>query len=147
MTSSDAVVSGSPAKPQLGLVSQLGRFVIIGVLSAGVDFGIYHAVLAVGVWSAVAKGISFICGTTTSYLLNRKYTFRANGSGGAAAKFAVLYGVTFFVNVGVNQLSLYLLGTLTWRYSAAWVIAQGVATAINFVMLRTFVFRETRQSS
>jgi putative flippase GtrA len=31
---------------------------------------------------------------------------------------------------------------MPWRVSLAWVIAQAVATVINFVMLRTVVFRE-----
>lgn len=144
MTSSDAVVADAqPAQPvQLGLVGQLVRFVAIGVLAAGVDFGTYHLVLSFGVWASVCKAISFILGTTTAYLLNRKFTFRASGTSGEVAKFALLYIVTFFVNVGVNALMLSLMSHWSWRYNVAWLIAQGVATAINFVMLRTVVFRE-----
>jgi putative flippase GtrA len=41
----------------------------------------------------------------------------------------------------VNALALALLSAMPARYTVAWVIAQGVATAINFVMLRTVVFR------
>jgi putative flippase GtrA len=145
VTSSDAVVSEPAAPAQLGLVNQLVRFVGIGVLAAGVDFGVYHLELAFGIWAAVAKGVSFILGTTTAYLLNRRYTFRANGGGATVAKFMLLYGVTFFVNVGVNALALHLLGAWSWRYNVAWVIAQGVATAINFVMLRTVVFRASAE--
>jgi putative flippase GtrA len=36
---------------------------------------------------------------------------------------------------------LQVLGDFRWHVSVAWVIAQAVATAINFVMLRTVVFR------
>jgi putative flippase GtrA len=45
------------------------------------------------------------------------------------------------VNVGVNALMLHLLPSFSWRITVAWVVAQGVATVINFVMLRTVVFR------
>lgn len=128
----------------VGLMAQLTRFVLVGGLSAVVDYGTYqlfHSYL--GIWVHLAKAMSFILGTTTAYLLNRRWTFN-NASGGRAsvAKFVALYTVTFFVNVGVNALMLQLLGgQLQWQISVAWVVAQAVATAINFVMLRTVVFR------
>jgi putative flippase GtrA len=49
--------------------------------------------------------------------------------------------VTFFVNVGVNAVVLHVLPEFPLRITVAWVIAQGLATVINFVMLRTVVFR------
>lgn len=127
----------------MGLVAQLSRFVVIGVLSALVDFGIYHGLLAIDVVHPVAKGVSFIFGTTTAYLLNRRFTF-ANSQGSARfAGFVLLYGTTFAINVGMNSLMLAVLPEMPLRVSVAWVIAQGTATVINFVMLRTVVFRST----
>ena len=52
-----------------------------------------------------------------------------------------LYAVTFAVNIGVNSGALALLPTMAFQTTVAWVIAQGTATVINFVMLRTVVFR------
>lgn len=127
--------------PRLGLAAQLTRFVAVGVLSALVDFGIYHGLLALGLFPSAAKAISFVCGTTTAYLLNRRFTFRSTGGRARIAGFVLLYGTTFVINVGTNALMLAVLPTMPLRVSAAWVIAQGVATAINFVMLRTVVFR------
>ena len=128
-----------------GLFRQIGSFVVIGVLAAVIDFGVYHLLLNLGLWVPVSKGISFILGTTTAYLLNKRYTFTGANTGGKGrfAAFVALYGTTFAVNVGVNSLALALIplppGTLA--ESVAWVIAQGTATVINFVMLRTVVFR------
>lgn len=125
-----------------GLRGQLGRFVAVGLVSAVVDFGVYHLLLAVGTWAPVAKGISFILGTTTAYLLNRRFTFTASKGGrGRFAGFVALYGTTFALNVGMNTLALALLPAMPLRTSLAWVLAQGTATAVNFVMLRTVVFR------
>jgi putative flippase GtrA len=131
------------APAELGLGAQLVRFVAIGVVSALVDFGIYHGLLALGVWATAAKAVSFICGTTTAYLLNRRFTFASAGGGGRLAGFMLLYGTTFALNVGTNALMLAVLPAMPWRVSVAWVIAQGVATTVNFVMLRTVVFRPT----
>ncbi|HEY7593485.1 MAG TPA: GtrA family protein [Actinophytocola sp.] len=129
--------------PRIGLVSQLGRFVLIGGFCALVDFGVYQGLLHLGLWVHLAKALSFIAGTTTAYFLNRRFTFAAGRNDGIAQAggFVLLYTVTFFVNVGTNALLLALLPTSRWEIALAWVIAQATATTINFVMLRTVVFR------
>ncbi len=135
--------SPAPAGPTSpGLVGQLTRFVAVGAVAALVDYGVYQLLLQSGLWVHAAKAISFILGTTTAYLLNRRFTF-AGATGGHArfAGFVALYATTFTINVGVNALALALLPTMPLRYTIAWVIAQGTATAINFAMLRTVVFR------
>jgi putative flippase GtrA len=124
-----------------GLVAQLSRFVAVGAFCALVDFGVYHGLLALGVYVHAAKAVSFICGTTTAYVLNRRFTFDAAGGKGRFAGFVALYGTTFALNVGVNALALALLPTMPLRITVAWVLAQGTATLVNFVMLRTVVFR------
>jgi putative flippase GtrA len=129
--------------PKLGLVSQLVRFVLVGGFCALVDFGVYQLLLHLGLWVHLAKALSFIAGTTTAYFLNRRFTFAAARRGGAsqAGGFALLYTVTFFVNVGTNALLLAVLPQSSWEIVLAWVIAQATATTINFVLLRTVVFR------
>ena len=126
-----------------GLFGQLSRFVLVGALSACVDYGIYQALLHLDVWVHAAKAVSFVCGTTTAYLLNRRFTFASAAGGGRLAGFMLLYGTTFALNVGTNALMLAVLPAMPLRVSVAWVIAQGVATTVNFVMLRTVVFRPT----
>jgi putative flippase GtrA len=136
------VTATRSAPAELGLVAQLTRFVAIGALSALVDFGAYHGLLTLGMWVHAAKAVSFILGTTTAYLLNRRFTFAAAGRGGSRfAGFVLLYGTTFALNIGMNALMLAVLPPMPLRVSLAWVIAQGTATVINFVMLRTVVFR------
>ena len=126
----------------LGLAAQLSRFVAVGTLSALVDLGVYLGLLTLGTWVHGAKAISFILGTTTAYLLNRRYTFSASHGGTARfAGFMLLYGTTFTINISMNALMLGVLPQLPFRVTIAWVIAQGTATAINFVLLRTVVFR------
>jgi putative flippase GtrA len=132
----------APGQAKLGLAAQLSRFVAIGAVSALVDFGIYHGLLALGLFPSGSKAISFICGTTTAYLLNRRFTFASAGGRSRVAGFVALYATTFALNVGTNALMLAVLPAMPLRTSAAWVIAQGVATVINFVMLRTVVFRD-----
>ncbi|MGQ0839661.1 GtrA family protein [Actinokineospora sp.] len=126
-----------------GLVHQLLRFVMVGGFCALVDSGTYWLLLQADLWVHLAKALSFIAGTTTAYFLNKRFTFVGARDRGAAQAggFALLYTVTFFVNVGTNALMLHLLPEIRWEYAVAWVVAQGLGTVINFVMLRTVVFR------
>jgi putative flippase GtrA len=131
---------------RLGLVNQLFRFVLIGGACAVVDFGTYSLLLGALGWPvSLSKSISFILGTTCSYLINRKFTFSGANTGNTRAKavgFALVYTVTFFVNVGTNQLLVLLFDArLPWQFTLFWVIAQGIGTLINFVMLKWVVFR------
>lgn len=135
-------VGTPPDTGRPGLAGQALRFVLVGVLAAGVDFGVYQLLLHMGLLASAAKAVSFICGTVTAYVLNRRWTFNATGGAASAVRFAILYSVTFFVNVGVNALALHLLAGQRWQVALAWVIAQGTATIINFVLLRMVVFRE-----
>jgi putative flippase GtrA len=135
-----APVTATRTEPA-GLFGQLTRFVAVGAVSALVDLGVYQLLLHLGLWVHAAKAISFILGTTTAYLLNRRFTFAAAGGTGRFAGFVALYGTTFALNVGVNALALAVLPDMPLRITVAWVLAQGTATVVNFVMLRSVVFR------
>lgn len=134
-------VEAEPGSARLGLLDQLVRFVLVGGFSALVDYGTYYALLSLGLWIHGAKAIGFIAGTTTAYLLNRRLTFRARGGRGRFAAFLGLYATTFVVNVGMNALMLGLLPQAWWEITLAFVVAQGTATTINFVVLRSVIFR------
>ena len=133
------VVEGS--SDRRGLLGQLVRFALVGVLGAAVDYGVYQLSLHLGLWVTAARTLSFICGTATVYAINRRWTFGVEGGARRAAGFALLYGTTFFVIIGVNELALALLPENSWRITLAWVLSQGFGTAVNFVMLRLVVFR------
>ncbi len=124
------------------LVGQLVRFAVVGVFSAVVDLSVYTLALHLGLWVHAARALSFICGTSTAYALNRRWAFGVEGSRRRALGFVLLYGTTFFVILGVNALALAVLPEHWWTITLAWAISQGFGTAVNFVMLRTVVFRD-----
>lgn len=127
--------------PNLTLPTQVWRFIVTGGLAAVVDFGLYVALLATGLHVNVAKTISFIAGTTTAYLINRRWTFQVPHSAARFVAVCVLYGVTYLVQVGINYLFYMTWEDKPWRVPVAFVIAQGTATVINFIVQRAVIFR------
>ncbi|HEY5820786.1 MAG TPA: GtrA family protein [Propionibacteriaceae bacterium] len=134
----------------LPLRTQLIRFVLTGGLSAIVDFGLLVALMhGFGSWPGLdhtpAKALSFVAGTTTAYLINRRWTFRAEPSKRRFLAVVALYAVTFALQVGLFS----LIFTAMTRQSFAeltvqvvgFVVAQGVATTVNFVVQRAVIFR------
>ncbi|WP_115281620.1 GtrA family protein [Mycolicibacterium tokaiense] len=127
--------------PNLSLGTQVWRFLVTGGLSAVVDFGLYLLFLQLGWHVNVAKTVSFIAGTTTAYLINRRWTFQATPSRARFIAVMVLYALTYAVQVGINYLFYTGWDDKPWRVPVAFVIAQGTATVINFVVQRAVIFR------
>ncbi|ORW14876.1 hypothetical protein AWC18_20500 [Mycolicibacter nonchromogenicus] len=126
----------------VALSTQVWRFLVTGALSAVVDFGLYLLLyLGAGVPVDIAKAISFVAGTTTAYLINRRWTFQSAAHAGRFVAVMVLYALTFGVQVGINHVCLAVLDYQRWALPVAFVAAQGTATVINFVVQRTLIFR------
>lgn len=137
------MTAGRDTRPSLG--AQLLRFVVAGGLSAIVDYGLLLALSAFGLDPRAAKALSFVAGTTTAYLINRRWTFQAEPSRRRFAAVVALYAVTFAVQVGL--FALLYPWALGWSDSMliantlGFVVAQGVATTVNFVVQRAVIFR------
>ena len=121
------------AKPGLGWLGLISFGLLVALMNL---FGLDHT---------LAKALSFIAGTTTAYQINRRWTFVAEPSKRRFVAVMALYGVTFALQVGIFAVLypwvLTTWGSVTIAQVVGFVIAQGIATAVNFVVQRTLIFR------
>ncbi|HCR86376.1 MAG TPA: GtrA family protein [Alphaproteobacteria bacterium] len=123
---------------------QIKRFIICGGSAAITDFLTYYLFLELFTPSP-SKALSFICGAVVAYFSNKFYTFeQKQRSYYEMLRFGLLYLLTFFVNVGSNKLSLYLLAELLSEAQAvffSFVIATFITMCCNFIGQKFFVFK------
>lgn len=126
--------------------SALFRFILVGGFSAIVDLGstlfLRFAFEMTDNWS---KAIGFILGTLTAYLINRRWTFNAAPSTRRFIITMLTYGLTFIVQVGLYRVGIPWLEGFNlnafWVRVFSFIIAQGTATILNFLIQRFFIFR------
>ncbi|QUH06502.1 GtrA family protein [Saccharopolyspora erythraea] len=122
-------------------MTQAFRFGLVGVVGAVVDYGSLLVMVGLGLWDSPARALSFAAGSTTAYLLNRRWTFTSKRNAREAAAVAVVYAMTFALIVGAYAAADRLLPASPWHLTLAWAVSQGIGTTFNFLAQRTLVFR------
>lgn len=142
----DGFQSEHTTRAQRIIQSQLVKFVLVGGFSAVVDFGSTALfTFAFGLSDGVAKALGFVLGTLTAYFINRRWTFQAEPSGRRFVITMATYGLTFAVQWGLYKVSIpWLEGfdlNAFWVRAISFVIAQGTATVLNFLIQKFFIFK------
>ena len=130
------------------LRGQSTKFAITGGISAVIDAGltwIFQIALAL-LGNIEARSVGFFFGTLTAYLLNRRWTFRAQPSKRRFAMVALTYALTYAVYIVIYRWAFpFFDHSLDWRSTyalvASFILAQGTATVINFFVQRWLIFR------
>jgi len=133
------------------LKQQLVPFLLVGVGCAVIDFGITYALdVPLGWQRDFAKAVGWVFGTLAAYVLNSKFSFQSKINAKKASAVFVLYAVTFAVQMvlwRVTDSPLTSLGLVNpWKNVVSFVIAQGVATVVNFELQRHLIFREAKKT-
>lgn len=126
--------------------SSLFRFILVGGFSAIVDLGCtLFFRFAFGMSDNLSKTIGFILGTLTAYLINRRWTFNAAPSKRRFVITMITYGLTYLVQIGLYKVGIPWLEGFDlnefWVRVFSFVIAQGAATILNFLIQRFIIFR------
>ncbi len=137
-------VAGVPA----GLTGQLIRFAAVGAASTLAYLALY-ALLRTGVGAQWANLIALLVTAVANTAVNRRVTFRIQGSDGAW-RHHVQGLVVFGIGLGLTSGTLALLHAVatppTWVELAALIVANLLATAARFLLMRIWVFRAAHRS-
>ena len=123
---------------------QFSRFVIIGFLNTGLDWATFFALTS---WVAffgkhilIANTFAFAVGFTSSYIFNRRWTFRSQDN-----RIGRQLSVFLLVNLAGLGISQTILGTV-YAATESRLLSKTTAVAItlfwNFFAGRTFAFKK-----
>jgi putative flippase GtrA len=124
-------------------------FAAVGAINTVLDFGLFYALISLG--PLKANVISTLAATTSSYLMNRYWTYRDRAGGQAVHREYLLFFGFNLVGLGIQEAILgtakYGLGLHEGDSSLELLLfkAFGVAVAMvfRFWAYRTFVFTST----
>lgn len=130
---------------------EISRFIISGICAVATDMLFYY-ILSQFINISTAKGISFLIGTVTAYLMNKYYTFeQKQKSFKEVVKFIILYLTSLCANIGVNKLCfiiipeifafLHIPDNYQLLKLLAFLFATGTSTIINFTGQKFWVFK------
>lgn len=117
---------------------QIVRFLITGLLAAGIDFGIYYLLFGIA-GIHIAKAVSFISATAFTYIFNKFWTFDHKVmSWKEILRFVLFYIVSMGLNNIVNQEVFSLFHSKLGGFAAA----TAVCAVFNFFGLKLLVFKK-----
>ncbi|WP_424530896.1 glycosyltransferase [Sphaerisporangium viridialbum] len=128
-----------------GMVRQLPRFVVVGVVSTLAYLALFWVLRGVTP-AVVANAVALLVTAVANTAANRRFTFGVTGSAGAL-RHQVEGLVAFFVGLALTTGTLALLPASAPRSVelAGVVVANGAATLVRFVLLRAWVFSPGRR--
>lgn len=138
-----AVLMARPGADRLRLLGELLRFGVVGTVGFVVDAAVLTLGLQAGLGPWLGRALSYLAGATTTFSLNRAWTFRQAGRGGVVRQWAVflLVNLLGFACNYATYAALITLSPLVAAHPVLGVAAGSLAGLVgNFAMSRRFVF-------
>ena len=126
------------------------RFVLVGAIGTGVQYGIYYILLGVfqykwpdvGVLTSLAFTIGFVVEMVLNYFMTSFYTFRVRPSLKNAGGFIIGRTLNYFIQIGLLNILIWLHMSEEW----AGLTAIALAGIINYFVLLPFYKDKKRDS-
>ncbi|MBI4132918.1 MAG: GtrA family protein [Candidatus Sungbacteria bacterium] len=149
------IIAGSFFSRRIAVAYQFSKFLLVGGLNFLVDLGVLNILIfatgiAGGFYVVSFKAVAFLVAVTSSFLLNKFWTFRAlsvEHAGLQFFEFLVVSGVGIAVNVGIFALVNNWLGPQAGIDDKTWASVSAGSAAIagllwNFLGYKFVVFRK-----
>lgn len=126
---------------------QFLRFCVVGVVGLAVDLAVLYATAWALGWYG-ARVLSFTAAATTTWWLNRRYTFQAGAAGSSVLQQYLRYMVSMLGGAALNYTAY--VATLHWLNvpgKAALGVALGSCAGLlsNYLTARHLVFKQRHQ--
>jgi len=125
------------------LKRELLFFVINGLVSVTIAYGVYLQLMAVGLLVELASGLAYFAGMIYGFFANKCLTFRderKNSTTAKIARYVLLHIGTLLLNVQVNSFLLGVLRGLSLDFFIAFISAIGISTIINYIGMKYWIF-------
>ncbi|WP_236552541.1 GtrA family protein [Belnapia sp. F-4-1] len=144
LTGPDLAAASFATRNGGGMLGELLRFGTVGVAGFIVDAGVLTAGIALGTGPWLGRVLSYLAAATTTFALNRAWTFRASRREGGLGRqwllFLLVNVLGFLCNYGTYA-ALVAGVPLVAAHPVIGVAAGSLAgLAANFLMSRRFVF-------
>ena len=126
------------------VIIQIIRYVIVGLISNLILFGAYIYLTTLGVGPKIAMSVLYILGVIQTFVFNKRWSFRFNGSfTPALMRYATSYILGYVINFSAFMLLVDRMG-----FPHQWV--QGVMIVsiaiLLFIAQRYWVFAPSKRS-
>ena len=126
---------------------ELRYFLIVGIVAVLIDYLVYFFLENLFLNITRAKIFGFISGTAFAFLANRNITFKdVDNIWTQLYKFLILYSVTLFINVTINNILLNWLTNFHYNAKLSFLVATSASAIINFIGMKYFVFIKKNQT-
>lgn len=130
----------------LGRLSiQFGKFGMVGVVGLIVDMAaVSVCIRLLGIDFYVSRLISYLCAASTTWALNRTFTFRGASRRGALRQWATFLGTNAVG--GIVNYAVYAMLVATTTFFATWpeaatAVGSLAGMLLNFVASKKYVFK------
>ncbi len=132
----------------IGLLKQLIKFGIVGVISTLLDYGLMILFTEVfGIYYLLSSTLSYMISLAFNYLASMKYVFHGR-EGMSKVKEFLIFTVLCLMGMGLNQLVLWLIvEQLGIDYRISKILATGVVMVWNFVTRKLFLEEKKQENS
>lgn len=116
-------------------LERLIRYYSAGIVNTAFGFGLYSLLVFLGLNLFAAQIVAYVCGTAFNYFTYSRYVF--TGDRRSPKAFAAAYIFNYLMVLGL----LALIHLVVKNPYAAGFLGLLIGTAINYFVLRRFVFR------
>ena len=130
---------------RIAIARQFLSFATVGAFATATHYATLIAGVSLGLDPVSASALGWTLGAVVNYSLNYRFTFRSRlAHRQAAPRFALVAATGLVLN---TLLMAFEVGPLGLHYLVAQTIATGTILCCNFVLSRTWAFRERPRSS